>query len=151
MLQRLSKSEWPSGRLRRRPLRRMLQTAFLLGDFALLVTVGIEAAVTMSVAHAFIQHVITSTVVGMVVGMSAGMLTALVVRPVLGSIETAVPTMICGMIAGLSVCLVMVVVGRISTTIAVGLGSGTGIVLFCMLKTFGHTCRRRFERHQWRG
>lgn len=129
---------------------RMSQVAFLFGDFALLVTIGAEAAVGMHVAHEFIPGVLTSTIVGMVLGMGAGMLTALVVRPVLGSIETAVPTMIGGMIAGLTVCLVIVVVGQISTAISVGLGAATGIVLFSMLRVFGLACRRRFEQHQWR-
>jgi hypothetical protein len=125
----------------------MSRAAFSFGDFALLVTIGVEAALGMHVAHEFIPGVFASTIIGMVAGMGAGMLTALVVRPLLGSIETAVPTMIGGMIGGLTVCLVMVVVGQISATISVGLGAATGIVLFSMFMAFGRACRRRFDRY----
>lgn len=128
----------------------MPHAAILIGDFALLVIIGVEAAVGMHVAHAFIPGVLASTIVGMGVGMGASMLTALAVRPVLGSIETAVPTMIGGMIGGLAVCLVMLANGHITPALTATLGAATGIMLFSMLVAFGRTCRRKFEQHEWR-
>lgn len=130
-------------------VRRWIQLAFLVGDFALLVAVGIEAALAMHIAHEFVPGVLASTIVGMAVGMGAGLLTALAVRPVLGSIETAVPTMIGGMIGGLAVCLVMLVAGRISGMFTLGIGAATGVVLFSMLMAFDRECRRRFDQDRW--
>ena len=124
--------------------------AFLVGDFALLVTVGVEAALAMHIAHDFVPGILASTIVGMAAGMGAGLLTALAVRPALGSIETAVPTMIGGMTGGLAVCLVMLVAGRISGMFTLGLGAATGVVLFSMLMAFDRACRRRFDQHRWR-
>ena len=131
-------------------VRRWARWAFCVGDFLLLLTVGIEAALAMHIAHDFVPGILASTIVGMAVGMGAGLLTALAVRPVLGSIETAVPTMIGGMIGGLAVCLAMLIAGRISGMFTLSLGAATGVVLFSMLMAFDRECRERFDQRGWR-
>jgi hypothetical protein len=129
----------------------MSRIALLAGDFALLVTVGIEAALGMHLAHEFVPNVVASTIAGMIAGMITSMATAFIVRPLLGSIETTVPTMIGGMVGGVAVCLVMLAAGTISAAIAMVLGGATGTLLFLVFAAFAAACRHRFDRQEWRG
>lgn len=120
--------------------------AFLAGDLALYVVLGIEAAFSMHLAHEHVAGVMAATLSGMVLGMLVATGTAFMFRPLLGSIETTVPAMIVGMAGGAVVCLFMLTVGTPTANLVVRLGVGGGMLTFGWIAAFGSGCRRRLAR-----
>lgn len=117
--------------------RRLL---FQVGDFALLVWVGIAATVAMHMVHALGWPFVPTCLLGMVAAMAVQTLLAVMAAPILGSIESMVPSMIVAMASPMTVCALHLVGQEPTRFMAIVIGSGVAVGMFVFVQFYGRSC-----------
>ena len=116
--------------------------AFAAGDLMFMIGVTATAAAAANIAHQPEWGMAVGVVVGMSLAMLAQTTLAFAVAPVLGSIDSMVPSMVAAMAGSTAVCVLHVVGWEPTSTVALKVGAGFGVVVFGFVKAYGWSYRR---------